>query len=34
MNREDFQRLYAYNRWANEITRECLDKISNPRFGP
>lgn len=28
MNREDLNRLYAYNRWANEITRECLAKIS------
>lgn len=28
MNKEDFQRLYAYNRWANDITRQCVRKIS------
>lgn len=28
MNRNDFERLYAYNRWANEITRQCVGRIS------
>ena len=33
MNREDLNRLYAYNRWSNEITRECLVKISTEDLG-
>ncbi|HRH42280.1 MAG TPA: DinB family protein [Pyrinomonadaceae bacterium] len=28
MNKNDFERLYAFNRWANEITRNCVAKIS------
>lgn len=29
MKREDLNRLYAYNRWANDITRQCVQKISD-----